>query len=81
MLSTLKTPRNLSDLPQSGRRLCLLAGSSYGTILTLPILKKESPPMSVWPVLVSTVFCVLFNLPPLFAADQPSQALLTPLTG
>jgi formylglycine-generating enzyme required for sulfatase activity len=37
--------------------------------------------MSVWPVLVSTVFCVLFNVSPLFAADQPSQALLTPLTG
>jgi formylglycine-generating enzyme required for sulfatase activity len=37
--------------------------------------------MSVWPVLVSTVFCVLFNLPPLFAADQPPQALLTPPTG
>ena len=34
--------------------------------------------MSVWPVLVSTVFCVLFNLSPLFAADQPPEALLAP---
>ncbi len=36
--------------------------------------------MSVWPVLVSTVFCILFNLPLLFAADQAPQALLAPPT-
>ena len=37
--------------------------------------------MSVRPLLVSTVLCVLFNMSPLFAADQPPQALLTPPTG
>ena len=37
--------------------------------------------MSVRPLLVSTVLCVLFNVSPLFAADQPPQVLLTPPTG
>ena len=37
--------------------------------------------MSVRPLLVSTVLCVLLNMSPLFAADQPPQALLTPPTG
>ncbi len=37
--------------------------------------------MSVRPLLVSTVLCVLLNMSPLFAADQPSQAPLTPPTG
>ena len=37
--------------------------------------------MSVWSLLVSTVFCALFNLSPLFAADQPPQTLLAPPDG
>jgi len=37
--------------------------------------------MHVRPLLVSTVLCVLLNMSPLFAADQPPQALLTPPTG
>ncbi|TLY24344.1 MAG: formylglycine-generating enzyme family protein [Nitrospirae bacterium] len=37
--------------------------------------------MSVRPLLVSTLLCVLFNMSPLFAADQPPQALVTPPMG
>jgi sulfatase modifying factor 1 len=37
--------------------------------------------MSVGSFLVSTVLCVLLNMSPLFAADQPPQVLLTPSTG
>lgn len=37
--------------------------------------------MSARPLLVSTVLCVLLNISPLFAADQPPQALLTPPMG
>ena len=37
--------------------------------------------MSVRPFLVSTVLYALINMSPLFAADQPPQALLTPPTG
>ena len=37
--------------------------------------------MSVRPLLVSTVLCVLLNMSPLFAADQPPQAPITPPTG
>ena len=37
--------------------------------------------MSIWPLLASTVFCVLVNLPALFAADQPPQVLLKAPTG
>ena len=36
--------------------------------------------MSVRPLLVSTVPWALFNVSPLFAANQPPQALLTPPT-
>jgi sulfatase modifying factor 1 len=37
--------------------------------------------MSVRTLLVSTVLCVLFNVSPLLAADQPPQTLVTPPTG
>jgi len=37
--------------------------------------------MSVQPLLVSAVLCVLVYVSPLFAADQPPQDLLTPPTG
>ena len=37
--------------------------------------------MSVRPLLVSAALGVLLNMSPLFAADQPPQALLTPPTG
>ena len=37
--------------------------------------------MSVRPLLVSTILCVLFNVAPLLAAEQPPQALLASPTG
>ena len=37
--------------------------------------------MSARPLLVSTVLCVLLNMSPLFAADQPPQAPIAPPTG
>ena len=36
--------------------------------------------MSVWRLLVSTMFYILFNLPPLFAGDQPPEVLFAPPT-
>ena len=48
-----------------GRRLCLLVGS-YGTMLTLPILEKESPPMSIWLLLAfDGVLCLVQPTPAL----------------
>ena len=74
-----------SEIPANPQSVSALIGlmaapplPAYGTMLARPILEKGFNQMSVRPSCVSSVPWALFNVSPLFAANQPPQALLTP---